>query len=196
MDTFCPIINGDQLRSGSWVQQRLLSPAPCHGYKRKRKTDRCRPSVSGLLGHAQLRFYVAEPCHSRITYILARVVEQSSSDPVSFTRLLPFRLLELISPSFIPSNRTLYLSLLLHSTCSSVLLLSWSSSSALCSFKPVSGPLVDSQPFGSNARPLTAPTSAAKRQIGDLQCNINRLQIVSDIAQMQGTVKTLASQVS
>ncbi|KAI0791575.1 hypothetical protein BC629DRAFT_370663 [Irpex lacteus] len=36
-----------------------------------------------------------------------------------------------------------------------------------------------------------APT---KRQIGNLQCNINRVQIVSALAQMGGTLKTLAKE--
>ena len=35
-----------------------------------------------------------------------------------------------------------------------------------------------------------------KRQIGDLQCNIARFKIVTDIAKMKGTVKTLAGQVA
>ncbi|THH00318.1 hypothetical protein EW026_g2199 [Hermanssonia centrifuga] len=42
----------------------------------------------------------------------------------------------------------------------------------------------------------TAPLEFGKRQLGDLQCNINRVQIVADIAQMKETVNTLATQVA
>ncbi|PSR75683.1 hypothetical protein PHLCEN_2v8974 [Hermanssonia centrifuga] len=42
----------------------------------------------------------------------------------------------------------------------------------------------------------TAPLEFNKRQIGDLQCNVNRVQIVSDIAQMKQTVNALATQVA
>lgn len=41
-----------------------------------------------------------------------------------------------------------------------------------------------------------APMTPTKRQIGDLQCNIARGEIVADILAMQGTVSTLAKQVS
>ncbi len=43
---------------------------------------------------------------------------------------------------------------------------------------------------------LEAPLEFGKRQLGDLQCNINRVQIVADIAQMKETVNTLATQVA
>ena len=53
---------------------------------------------------------------------------------------------------------------------------------------------------GSYAHQLlhsTAPApEIAARQIGNLQCNVDRLKIVGTLAAMQGTLKKLAGQVS
>ncbi|CAL1714152.1 unnamed protein product [Somion occarium] len=41
-----------------------------------------------------------------------------------------------------------------------------------------------------------APVQADKRQIGNLQCNVDRVKIVSDIAGAKSTVNTLATQLA
>ncbi|KAI0708675.1 hypothetical protein C8Q76DRAFT_799905 [Earliella scabrosa] len=48
---------------------------------------------------------------------------------------------------------------------------------------------------GSHIYAAPAPEIAA-RQIGNLQCNVDRLKIVGTLAAMQGTLKKLAGQVS
>ena len=65
---------------------------------------------------------------------------------------------------------------------------------------PVSPPPVSNRTrAGSYAHQLhsTAPApEIAARQIGNLQCNVDRLKIVGTLAAMQGTLKKLAGQVS
>ena len=46
----------------------------------------------------------------------------------------------------------------------------------------------------NNALPLTAPVNEiAARQIGNVQCNIDRLSIVGDLAGLQNTLSSLSS---
>ena len=68
---------------------------------------------------------------------------------------------------------------------------------ALCALHVSAGRLL---PIASLLVSLNLSTSAPGfvevRQIGNLQCNIDRGEIVADILAMQGTLKTLASQLS
>lgn len=170
----------------------------CHGYRHPRPSnamleaifrtgihERSTTNTDGLVGYVQ-------PHHTARQYIYHPPTQRLSNptDQVSFP-------LQLLSSALLPSFSNSSFPHELSTTCSLLQPSSRGSSplfSSACSFKPVS----TSHAHDSYCSLIsyTAPMASTKRQLGDLQCNIARGEIVADILAMQSTVSTLAKQVS